>query len=299
MRLGSMYKRINANDVGLHELTDDELLRLQNILVDMMQDISDVCDEYGISWCLFGGSALGCIRYKGFIPWDEDMDIYMMRKDFCKFRKIFKQTLSSKYVLQVPGDKGYLFQFPRVYKKGTYIQDLQSEDNTQNGVFIDIFLMENVYKNKFFQTIHGIQCTAYLLIDSALRTERCKKNILTYSGQDKKLRNELNIRLFLAKFFHFWTLEKWLKLSDRCFSKVKDETSDLVVAPSGALHYWGEMYNRKKMSNLIKMPFAGHQFYIMKDYDYYLKKRYGENYMIPPDEGERERHTYIKVDLGS
>ncbi len=297
--IGSLLKLIDGEAVGLHTLTDEELTAVQRTLTGMLQDLSDVCEEHGISWCLCGGGALGCVRHKGFIPWDDDLDIFMMRSDYEKFKKIFPETLAAGYELRDPGEDGNLFHYPRYYKKGTKARVLQSDEYGGNSLFIDIFLLENTYDNKLRRYLHGIRCSWFLFVDSDVRLARCRDTILKYGGQNEELVKELRRRMFFSRFFRFRSLEEWLRRSDRCFSKVKNDASRYVVCPSGALHYFGELFDRAKMTDLIKMPFGDTEFYIMRDYDYYLKKRYGENYMTPPPEGEKERHHYIEFDLGS
>ncbi len=298
MQVGTLLKTIDPTAVGLHELNENELHQLQRVLADMLDDIAQACEKHQIKWSLFGGSAIGAIRHHGFIPWDDDVDIYMPREDYCKFKKIFEKELGEGYLLREPGEDGNLMSFPRVYKKGTIRKEVQSEKDTLDLLPMDIFIMENVPKSKLRQRWHELQCTAYLFIGSVLRLEKCKENIFEYGRKTPELLSEVNSRLRFAKFFHFRSLSKWLQKSDKCFSKVKDNTSPLVVCPSGSLHYSGEIYEREKMTDLIKVPFEDKEFYIMRDYDYYLKKRYGEDYMVVPDKPHQERHVFIEFDLG-
>ncbi len=297
--IGSLLKLIDGDEVGLHTLTDEELTGVQRALTDMLKDFSRVCEEQGISWCLCGGSALGCVRHKGFIPWDDDIDIFMMRADYEKFKKIFQETLSAGYELRDPGEDGNLFHYPRFYKKGTKAREILSDDRGGNSLFIDIFLLENTYDNRLRRYLHGIRCNWFLFVDSDMRLAHCRDTILKYSRQNEQLKKEIKRRLRFARLFRFRTLEEWLRRSDRCFSKVKNDASQYVVCPSGTLHYFGEIFDRSKMSDLVKMPFEDTEFYIMRDYDYYLKKRYGDDYMAPPPETGRERHHFVEFDLGS
>ena len=89
------------------------------LLLEMTSDIAQICQENNIPWSLAGGSALGAVRHGGFIPWDDDMDISMFRADFDRFKAVFPGSLSDKYELKLPGDKGYLYQFPKVIRKNT------------------------------------------------------------------------------------------------------------------------------------------------------------------------------------
>lgn len=279
-------------------IVDDELLyKIQHTLLDMMKDIAEVCDKANIPWCLSGGSIIGAVRHHGFIPWDDDMDIFMEREAYRHFCEIFDKYLSNKYELKVPGDDGYLLHYPQIQKKGTKIKYIQSKENSYDGIFIDIFIFENTYNNKIMRGIHGIKCTLLLFINSVLRMDACKNTIFKYSGNDKHVKKIVMSRARYAKFFKFKSLEEWLKISDKCFSSVKKKTK-YVVAPGGGHHFFGEVFERKYVCKYIPVDFCNEHFFIPEGYDYYLCKRYGQDYMTLPKEEERERHIYIEIDLG-
>ncbi len=296
--IASLLKTIDPEAVGLHELDENELHQLQRVLADMLDDIAQACEKHQIKWSLFGGSAIGAIRHHGFIPWDDDMDIYMTRDGYYKFREVFEKELGDRYELKCPGDAGFPFAFIKVFKKGTRMTGIVSGNGETEPVFIDIFILENTYNSKFRRKWHGLWCSYYRAIVSMLKFEHCKDNVLKYGRESSELCKEVKKRVFLAKFFHFRSLEKWVASTDKCFSKCKDNNSPLVVCPSGVMLYSGEIYEREKMTDLIKVPFEDKEFYIMRDYDYYLKKRYGEDYMVVPDKPHQERHVFIEFDLG-
>ena len=84
-------------------LCDDDVKLIQKYLLIMFDDIVGVLDELGIEWQLSGGSALGAIRHKGFIPWDDDIDINIKRLDVCKFASRFEEKYGDLYWVKVPG----------------------------------------------------------------------------------------------------------------------------------------------------------------------------------------------------
>lgn len=290
-------KTVRYNDNVV--VVDNELLRkIQATLLKMMHDIAEICDKENIEWCLSGGSIIGAVRHKGFIPWDDDIDIFMEREQFEKLRVVFQRSLSDKYELKVPGDKGYLLHYPQIQKKGTKIKHIQSCGDETEGLFIDIFIFENTYNNIILRSLHGLYCTGLMFVDSALRMDLCKENIAKYSNNDPAVMKTVMSRARFAKLFKFFPLEKWLQISDRAFSSVKKKTN-YVVAPGGGCHYFGEIFLRDEVCKYIMVPFESEMWYIPKGYDYYLSYRYGKEYMTLPKEEDRERHVYAKIDLGN
>ncbi len=279
-------------------LVDDMLLRkIQTCLLRMMSDIAGILEKNSIRWCLSGGSIIGAVRHHGFIPWDSDIDIFMEREEFEKFRELFERELGDRYELKLPGDPGYILHLPQIHDKRTKLQEIQSVGDECGGLCIDIFIYENTYDNKFLRTIHGLESSFYLFVDSALRMKACRSNILKFTNNDENVRRTIDKRARMAFLFSFRTLEKWLADSVKCFSKVKKKGKYIVV-PSGGHHFFGEIFEREKMCNFVETDFETEKWYIPEGYDYYLKLRYGNDYMIPPKETDKERHVYARVDLG-
>ena len=280
-------------------LTDrDKVLRaLQLVELEGLMEIDRICRKYGIEYSLGGGTCLGRVRHGGFIPWDDDIDIFMTRADFEKFRKVFKKHMSGKYNLLMPGDGKNISVFPRIELKGTFVQSIQSVDGSCSGLMLDIFILENTYDNKILRTIHGMESTVLLFIDSVCRTYACKNNLLKYGGYNKKLCSAVKKRAFFGRIFSVVKFEKWLKITDKVFSKVKSDSTKYVVAPGGAKHFFGEIFERDKMTEVCEVKFEDTTACIPKNYDYYLRKRYGADYMTPPSKKSQEKHVFIKFEI--
>lgn len=297
MGLQDTLKTLDTRDSEIKELTDEQLKHIQNMLYDIVDDFDRVCTENNIEWCLAGGSVIGAVRHDGFIPWDDDIDVFMTRENFNKFKEIFQSTMSDKYELKVPGTKDYLYHFPQIHLKNTLIEPLQTSDTAKDGLFIDIFILENAYDNKLMYTIHGILDTFLLFVDSAIRMKKCKNHILKYCNNDKNVKKEIDKRANWAWLFSFMSFEKWLAFSDKCFAMQKNNNSKTITCPSGRGHYFNETYERTKMCTLKKHIFVDKMWNIPADAAYYLEMRYGKNYMTVPPVEKREKHAYIKIEL--
>lgn len=297
MGIATLTKSAELLSPELHVVTDEELQQLHCILLEMANDIAQVCRENNIPWILTGGSALGAVRHKGFIPWDDDMDLSMFREGFVRFKALFPEKYPDKYELKLPGDEGYLYHFPKIYRKNTTVLNIQSAQNTHECVSVDIFIMENASDNKAVRSIHGLVCTALLMVASVMRMKRCEHNLLKYGANSKRLCAAVKKRAFFSAFFSFLTLEQWLEITDKVFSLCKDSASVYIVIPSGNGHYFGELFLREKMRTVKQASFEGEQYFLPEDPDYYLRIRYGEDYMRIPPINAQEKHAFIYFNI--
>ena len=119
------------------------LNKLHGELLDIIQEIDNVCSSHGLKYYLIGGTLLGAVRHKGFIPWDDDLDIAMPRDDFEKFVKIANNSLNNSYELQwITTNDEYWQVFAKVSKKHTLFKERILDRFTPIGIFVDIFPLD-------------------------------------------------------------------------------------------------------------------------------------------------------------
>ena len=120
-----LLKEVQARSPLTHYVSDEELKIIQKELVIIMDEIHQFCEDNNITYFLGGGAALGAVRHKGFIPWDDDIDIFMPRKDYNRFREIFCKEKRDRYYMQdVIMDKRYNSFLMKVRRKGTVYREL-------------------------------------------------------------------------------------------------------------------------------------------------------------------------------
>lgn len=126
-----------------------ELRRLQLTLLEIVKDIDRVCRENGIRYFLEGGSCLGARRHGGFIPWDDDVDLGMVRADYDRFLEVAPGALGEGYVVVHPGNEDRLAgQFAKVWKRGTVFATEETiEAGIPQGIFVDIFPYDEVCRD--------------------------------------------------------------------------------------------------------------------------------------------------------
>ena len=152
MVVGEIMEYILGKDI---DGTDIKLRDYQLVLLDMLKDIDKILREHNIDYILFSGTLLGAVRHKGFIPWDDDIDIAIKRSEYKKLIKVLKESLPNKYVFHCfDTNNKYLVPYPamKIRLKNTYIKEknfmLKNKCHDCDGIFIDIFILNYVSENK-------------------------------------------------------------------------------------------------------------------------------------------------------
>lgn len=298
LETNAMFKKVAIGNDKLHPLTDNNIKAIQNLLLEMLQDIDSLCQKYNLTYFLAGGTALGAVRHKGFIPWDEDADLCMPRADYDKLIDLIQQEYSDKYWAQsfCTTDKSDLI-FLKIRKKGTRYLELFETDPEHAGIFIDIYPIENIPNFAPLRFFHGLMCDFLYLCCSCVRVSVKKQRFLEYLGDNKKSVKLVKIKSAIGKVLSFMSLHKWCKVADKWSKCCKNDNSKYITIPSGIKHYFGEICSRESFLPQQKITFSNMQLPIMAKPEEYLTGLYGD-YMKIPTEDERERHTVLELDLG-
>ena len=150
---------INSANVGVKELDDESLKKLQTVLLDMMLDVLAYCRENSIDVFLLGGSSLGAVRHQGFIPWDDDIDIGMTRASYERFAQSFDADMNGKYILNAPNySRKAITRFPKILKTESLLDIGVSKDPEYNKVFIDIFIVDAIPAGRGQRMLKQAKC---------------------------------------------------------------------------------------------------------------------------------------------
>ena len=291
------FKKIATQDSCI-VLSDDNLRQLKGVLIEMLQEFDEVCQNLGISYTLGGGSCLGAIRHQGFIPWDDDLDINMTRSDFEKFSAEFDGLLGERYWLHVPGKTpGYDLCFPRLRLKGTIFRTRDDINNDECGVYIDIFIIENAPSSLILRSVHGIISLGLGFCYSCRRFFHHGDEYLSLAGDNIKNANTFKRKIRLGRTLSFASMDWWCKAWDKWNSIVKSQKTKYITIPVGRKHYFGETYPREKYFPVSQGLFCGLSVYLPHDPDFYLRSLYGDDYLTPPEKNNRESHVIYEFDL--
>lgn len=292
--LKSIYNRLLSQEASIHEATDAERQTIQSVAIEMLDDLIRVCDQYGLTLLLGGGSCLGAVRHDGFIPWDDDMDFNMPRDDYETLKSIFESELGEKYILHSPNYKKGKAQsrFGRIEKKETLLLD--SNDREQcHGICIDIFPIEKIPQNKIHRYIHGIVIEGVMFAAGQVWFAKESTQIFRTA-----LKHSNKLRYYSKKItgdiLGICPLYKWYDLVDHC-CQYKGKTN-LMGVPTGRKHYFGEIFDASVYLPQKETLFEGHKAYLPNKEDDYLKNLFGDYMKIPPVD-KREHHYIYGVEI--
>ena len=273
-------------------LEGSSLRGLQLVLCAMLDDMVAVCRDTGVRWTLGGGSVLGALRHKGFIPWDDDLDLNMPRGDWAKFRAAFLAKFGDKYVIYEPGTpRDYPLAFPRIRLKDSSVvtrEDLLSP-TLVHGAFIDVFLAESTYDSRFLRLLHGAG-SMFLGLLYSCRKHFFERQLLREWGMAGRVfRFKRRVGFFLA----FLPLGAWARLWDGWNRICRNDESRYVTFPVGRRHFFGELAERDGLVASRTAVFEGRTVRIPHDSEKYMTRLYGASFMEPPPLAEREWHLFF------
>lgn len=275
------------------EMTSEESNLLKKCLFSTAVDLDDRCRKNGIRLFLVGGSLLGAVRYKNFIPWDDDMDFGLLREDYEKLKNIFDEVFADTYELRCPNSpypNGN--RFMQIYVKGTVLKTVGEENPLQpQSVSIDIFPYDFVPEKCIVRKLKGIISNILMFIASCVMDEvYMSKEYKDFLKKSKDGGIYIKIRSIVGKLFSWKKPEKWFDIVD---NKMQYKQTPILTSATGRNHYFGEMFSMDVFFPLKEMIFNNHLFYAPRSWDIYLEGIYGKDYMVPPSIDQRESH-FIK-----
>lgn len=283
----------------LRVLTLDESRELKQVLLGIYKDFAALCDQYGLVYMLAGGSCLGAVRHRGFIPWDDDLDVMMPRSDYEKFIDVCKQgKLGEQYELDYPNrhnDAKVIFL--KILKKGTVNEEIFDDNSPfSKGIYLDVFVLDGVPRGNINQKIKGFIANVLQFISILVfYAQYPSKNLKKFMSLDKDLNKRYKIKVFFGIILSIIPHRYWVYWFD-CFVS-SSNVSKLVGIPTGRKRYNGEIFPKEVYFPPQKAMFEGIEVFIPADYDTYLKNLY-KNYMILPPVDKRERHFIVRFNSG-
>ena len=272
---GYFYSIVSIDKSNFKKLDIDEIKEVE---LGIMDYIHNICKEKGINYSLAYGSLLGAVRHKGFIPWDDDLDIALKRDEYDKLYQAILEDNNSIYkVVSWENDSRYPYPFYRVYDSRTVYENNYIQNDIELGICVDVFPFDD-YKdvNKEITKLDMYRRLSVYTLYGIRNKEAGIKNIVRY---------------LMLVVFRLTRVKTWnKKLNDCSRVPVNSEYIDYLMESKK----YSTKIDAKALDEVIECKFEDRVYNIPKDYDYILTTIYGSDYMeIPPLEKRIQHDDFV------
>lgn len=248
--------------------------QVQQKILEVMKYIDKLCHDNGIVYYIMGGTALGAVRHGGFIPWDDDLDIFMTPSEYEKFKKVFEAEDSSLFVLQEWRITPDYLEYAKVRMNGTtFIEEaFKDRKDLHQGIYVDIMILHKVPESKFIQKLVYYESKFVTLYALSQRNWKPK------STSQKLVLNSLKLMP--------------CKLMAKCFYRRIYKYDDMKT--NFKYCYWitpakfrSGLFDSSFFSDPVDIPFEDTVLQGPKKIKEYLEYRYGDYMKLPSKEAQQ------------
>ena len=271
---------------------DENTLKKQHkILLELLEVIDKICGENNIKYSTAFGTVLGAVRHKGFIPWDDDIDIIMPKKDYDKLIEFLKKKCPEGYYLLMPDiNVEYISLVTKFVKEGTlFIPEIEKQMKCKRGIGLDIFPLNNVADNEIERKK---QLRDAWFWGRIMFLRGVAKPDIPYKGIKKKLAEFacwcIHYVLVLFHVKQSYILKKYLEAVTR-YNYIDTEK----VTSFEDASFENNIIKLNQIFPCVRVPFENIRVNIPKDYEEYLTRIYGDYMKLPPVEDRKNHYPYI------
>ena len=255
---------------------------LKKIQIEILDFVDCFCNNNNINYWLDCGTLLGAVRHDGYIPWDDDIDIGMLRKDYDKFRKLFNKNNSNKYVFKcIEDDNSFYFPFGKVLDTSTILFEPDEKNGIQLSVNIDVFVYDNapddekllkkMFKRRnLYKKLHILQ----------LFPKSMNNNNFMYNFIRKII--SLLLSIFPKGYF-----DKKIVINSKTYVDCKTRRVGNFMGVNKFV------CDKRVFSSFVKHNFEGKDYFIPIGYDEWLTEQYGKYMTLPPKEKQISHHKFV------
>lgn len=261
-------------------ITEEALSELHKVELQILLDVARFCDEKQINYFLSSGTLLGAVRHRGFIPWDDDVDISMPRKDFEKFIQLSSE-LPDEYEFQTTNKcPKYPNMVAKVRKIGTVMKEPAMEHlDINHGIWIDIFPIDKVKNTKYL----SVRARIVYLLTTAINYK------LNVSKPSKLTTKALCYCLSILRVRYLDKLRTY-------FMALEENTEGTKYTSFASnLGYMNLLFGSEILFPFSKVEFEGHMFKAPAQPDTWLKSAYGNYMELPKREDRKNRHLVVEL----
>ena len=267
--------------------SENELKKLHETELDILSFVHSICLANNIKYFIIAGTLLGCIRHKGFIPWDDDIDIGMMRDDYEKFLDIMRNNNNPDFSIgHFSNNKQYPQYFAKVYKEKTiFMEKCNRNKKIKHSIYIDIMPFDYLPNNEE-ERLKALKkqnrAIRFLALKCYIKTYRYKPLVNVFASF---------IRFLLYIFFIFIPKKKVFEI---CNKKLVSKEKTMYIGSQGKN---GFVVPADAVFDLKYGKFENMDVYLPNKPEVCLTKMYGDDYMVIPPVEKRIQHRPIKLDF--
>lgn len=258
----------------------DLIDRIHRVELGNLAQFTQLCTELNLPYLLLGGSLLGAIRHQGFIPWDDDVDVGLLRADYDRFLAAAPKRLAdSHYFLQTPtSDPNYALSYAKLLDRNTYIEEKNNVNNARKGVFIDIFPLDRIPEEPAQQ----------------------REQLAKFQWYNTRILLQLRYHLVSNPLMKLQSPLGADQLADvQALKAARDTVMTQYQARTDLPHvknlasqyaYDKEVFTVDQVSQLTTVPFENLTVQVPADYATILTTMYGDYHALPPKTQRTEKH---------
>lgn len=262
------------------------LKQQHDILLSMLAYVDSVCTTNDIPYSMGGGTLLGAVRHQGFIPWDDDIDIMLLRDHYTRLVEVLRKNSTAPYIVLDASDKGNPYAFAKLCDSRTFCKG-PLDEVPEMGVFIDIFPVDFLpdapeERRKFSGEM-----------------KRKQDNLdfyswRTYSKASSYFKKAIKSVLYLPKYLYYGLLRSETNDKDQLVKQMSSYKDTGMVGFTGSPYSpEKEFFPTEIFSEYIRLKFEDHEFSAIAGYEKYLSQLYGDYMQLPPV-GDRVNHSYYQ-----
>ena len=256
------------------------LEELKNIQINILNVVDDFCKKNDIKYWIDCGTLLGAVRHKGYIPWDDDIDIGMLRDDYEKFMKLFNQQNDRYHFSSIEMDNNFLYPMGKVLDTNTILYEPDKKNGLKLSVNIDVFVYDNAPDNED-------ECNKMFKkrdLYSRLRYSQLYPNVYNHNLFSKKI-----IRFFLNIYFRFIPINYYTKKIADNSKKYVNEKTKRVGNFTSQTKFVGD---KRIFESFVLLEFEKKKYPAPVGYDEWLTNFYGDYMKLPPKEKRVSHHEF-------
>ncbi len=269
-------------------LDRETLRKLQIKELESLVYFDEFCKKHELSYFLLGGCVIGAIRHKGFIPWDDDVDIIMPRRDYERMLKLWKEHESNERFLMLKTD-GKVFTgnsfATMIDTSATMVKDNQKDIDVPHGIVTDIFPLDGCPDSKFKRYLQYYHAMMYSLYITEV--------VPTKHGKLIQFVSSVLLKFIPSRERRTKIWQKHEKKMTKYGFRTHEKCTELCAGP----HYMMNEYPQKAFDKAEYHEFEGLMMPLPQGYDQYLKMAFGNYMEMPPEDKQVPHHDLAALDL--